>query len=375
MTAFRFIHTSDLHLGRRFSNMPEEIRGRLQEARHASLARLAQAARDHGARHVLVAGDVFDSETPSDPIWRQALAAMGAEPDVEWLLLPGNHDSLAAEALWERVARQAPPNVTPLLTAGATELAPGAALLSAPATRRYPGRDLTEDMDATATPEGALRIGLAHGAVQSFGEEDARDVIAPDRPERARLDYLALGDWHGQIRIGPRAWYSGAPERDRFRHGGRGACLAVSISGPGAPPEAVPVETGAFDWTETALDLLPGADAPEALAALLPAPAARRDTLLRVRVEGRAGLAQRDALVRAAEALAPEFGFFELDDARLATEAEPGDLDEIDRAGALRAAAEALDHEARDPALSEEDRAVARAALARLFGFLREDAR
>jgi DNA repair exonuclease SbcCD nuclease subunit len=352
MTAFRFVHTSDLHLGRRFSNMPEEIRGRLQEARHAVLARLAQAAREHGARHVLVAGDVFDSETPSDPVWRQALAAMGAERDAQWLLLPGNHDSLAAEALWERIARQAPPNVTPLLEARVSELTPGAALLAAPATRRYPGRDLTEAMDAMATPEGALRVGLAHGAVQSFGEEDARDVIAPDRAERARLDYLALGDWHGQVRIGPRTWYSGAPERDRFRHGGRGACLAVALAGPGAPPEVEPVETGVLDWTEAALELLPGADAEAALAELLPAPAARRDTLLRVRASGRAGLAQRDALIRAADALAPEFGFFELDDARLATEAEPGDLDEIDRAGALRAAAEALDAEARDPALS-----------------------
>ncbi|MFC3119493.1 hypothetical protein ACFOHS_19610 [Jhaorihella thermophila] len=49
---FRFIHSSDLHLGKGFGTLPEDLRGRLIEARHEVLARLAQAARDHGAAHV-----------------------------------------------------------------------------------------------------------------------------------------------------------------------------------------------------------------------------------------------------------------------------------------------------------------------------------
>ena len=47
MTGFRFIHSSDLHLGRRFGNFPEDIRGRLVEARHGAFDRLSSAARDH----------------------------------------------------------------------------------------------------------------------------------------------------------------------------------------------------------------------------------------------------------------------------------------------------------------------------------------
>ncbi|MDF2230985.1 DNA repair exonuclease [Albimonas sp. CAU 1670] len=372
MTAFRFLHASDLHLGRRFSTWPEEIRGRLAEARHASLARLAAAARAHGARHVLVAGDVFDSETPSDPVWRQALAAMGAEADLEWRLLPGNHDSLAAEALWDRVRVRLPANVHVAMAAETVELAPGVALLTAPATRRHPGRDLTEWFDAAPDP-GGIRIGLAHGGVANFGEDDPRDVIAPDRAERAGLDYLALGDWHGRVRVGPRTWYPGAPERGGFRHAGRGECLAVTIPARGALPEVAPVPVGVFAWAEEELALLPGVDAAEELERRLPPPGERRETLLRIRATGRAGLAERAALQAAAERHAPEFGFFELDDAALSLEAAPGDLDEIDRAGALRAAAEALDAQTRDEALSAAEREVARAALARLFGLLREE--
>ena len=106
MSAYRFIHTSDLHLGRKFSNLPEDIRGRLVEARHLAIDRLAAASREHGARDIFIAGDLFDTETPSERVWRQALAAMGAADELRWWVLPGNHDSLAAETLSSRFTEE-----------------------------------------------------------------------------------------------------------------------------------------------------------------------------------------------------------------------------------------------------------------------------
>ena len=374
MTPFRFIHSSDLHLGRRFAALPEDIRPRLVEARHGALARLAQAARDHGARDILLAGDVFDSPTPSARVRAQALSAMGAAADLVWWILPGNHDSLAAEELWSEVAR-GPANLRLLAEAAPVELAPGAWLLPAPLPRRFPGIDLTAAMPAAATPDGALRIGLAHGAVQSFDEDGARrdEVIPPDRARSAGLAYLALGDWHGAKAITPDTWYSGSPERDGFRHEGRGACLAVTLSA-GAPPQVQEVDTGTFHWTDSALPLLPGQDAAAGLAAALPADRAlRRDHVLRLRAEGRVTLAARAALMAAAARVAPEFGYFELTTEALGLEHEATDLDAIDRAGALRLAADRLSAQAEDAALAERDRAVARAALNRLYGLLLED--
>ena len=108
MSEFRFIHSSDLHLGRRFSNLPEDIRGRLVEARHLAIDALAGAARQHGADDIFIAGDLFDTETPSERVWRQALAAMGAAQELRWWIIPGNHDSLAAESLWRRFAMRLP---------------------------------------------------------------------------------------------------------------------------------------------------------------------------------------------------------------------------------------------------------------------------
>ena len=376
MTDFRFIHSSDLHLGRRFGNLPEDIRGRLVEARHAVIKSLSVTARNHGASHVLIAGDLFDTETPSDQVWRQALAAMDAAERIQWWIIPGNHDSLAAEALWDRVRAQAPDGVHLVDAPEPLEIASGATLLPSPAPRRFPGRDLTDWMPSCSTPEGHLRIGLAHGGIVTFGSEDDRaETIPPDRAVSAGLDYLALGDWHGVMRIGERTFYSGSPERDRFKHQGRGVCLAVTIQGPGVIPQVTEVEIGQFDWSEIPLPLTPEQNAADAFAAALSQDEiSRRDTLLRVCASGLVRLPQRMELAQAAADAAPEFAHFEFSDAELATEYAADDLDEIAKSGALRQAAEALYGEAVDAAMSAEDRAVAAAALRRLYSSVRREA-
>ncbi len=376
MPPFRFLHSADLHLGRRFGTLPEDLRGRLVEARHDILHRLAAAARQTGSRHILLAGDTFDSETPTDPVWRQALLAMAADPALHWWIIPGNHDSLAAESLWTRLNAQAPVNIHLLATDAPVELEPGAFLLPAPLPRRYPGRDLTAHMPATPTDPNAFRIGLAHGAIQSFSEDgNAADVIIPpDRAATARLDYLALGDWHGHLRVGDRTWYAGTPERDAFTHAGPGSCLAVTLPAPSALPEVQVIPTGRFHWADLPLPLIPGQNAAATLAALLPPDrATRRDHLLRLRVTGRATLSDRAALEQAARDAEPDFALLTLDLTQLATEVEAADLDQIDRAGALRLAADRLKHRADDATLDAETRRTATAALNRLYGYLRED--
>ncbi len=372
----RFLHAADLHLGKAFGRFPEDLRGRLREARHGSIARLAAAARAHGAADVLVAGDTFDSQTPAPATVRQALQAMAADPGLRWWLLPGNHDSLAASDLWDRIGREAPPNVRPLLDPAPVALAPGVVLLPAPCTQRRPGRDLTAGMPEAATPEGALRVGLAHGAVRDFSEDGNPSLIPPDRAETAGLAFLALGDWHGQLRIGGCTWYAGTPEADGFKHAAAAdvapGALVVTLGGAlgGGAPAAVPVATGAMTWAGCALDLLPGDDPGARLEALLPPVARRRDTLLRLTATGRTGLAGEAALVAAVAAVEHDFAFLEADRGGLAVAHAPADLEVFGAPGtALRAAADALRAEADDVALSAEGRAAAVAALSRLYTF------
>ena len=367
---FRFIHSSDLHLGKRFGQFEGDLPGRLREARYGVIGRLAQHAREQGADAILLAGDTFDTETPAPDVRRQALAAMRDHAPIRWVILPGNHDSLQASQLWSTLTAEAPANVTLAVEPVAIPLGAGVALLPAPCTTRRPGRDMSEWMDGAPTAESTLRIGMAHGAIRSFSEEGAvSDVIAPDRAARAGLDYLALGDWHGPLTVDACTRYSGTPEPDRFKHGRPGEALLVSLAGRSAPPQVSALPTASFDWQTLDLHLLDGDDPAQAMEALLPAPARRRQTLLQLVATGHGRLSSRTALAEAVARAVPDFAFMELDDSGLVTECEGGDLDLIDRAGALREAAEALLAEAGDDSRSAAEREIARVALARLFTY------
>ena len=111
---------------------------------------------------------------------------------------------------------------------------------------------------AAATPEGAVRIGLGHGAVTDFAsDEGSPGIIPPDRAARSGLDYLAIGDWHGQMQVGPATWYAGTPEADGFKHSAACCALLVTLDGTA---RVRPVETGSMGWQTVTLDLLPGDD-------------------------------------------------------------------------------------------------------------------
>jgi hypothetical protein len=196
----------------------------LRQARLGAIERLAELAVANGASHVLVAGDVYDSDAPSPITLRAPIERMKPFADVHWHLLPGNHDPHRPEGVWDRLLQAGlPPNVHLHLTPAAFALDQHTFLLPAPLTRKAESSDVTAWMDSATTPAGALRIGLAHGSVTNFGSEgEATNPIDPARPKNARLDYLALGDWHRTLQIGPAVWYARhARTRPRWRPGAR----------------------------------------------------------------------------------------------------------------------------------------------------------
>ena len=125
-------------------------------------------------------------------------------------------------------------------------------------------------------------------------------------------------------------------------------------------------------WRSLDLHLLADDDSAPALAELLPELRDRRQTMARIVATGRAGLAARTALATMVAEAAPDFGWLVLDDSGLATDCAVEDLDQIDRAGALREAADALLAESEDDTRSAAERAIAAAALTRLYGFAKE---
>ncbi len=263
----RFLHTADWQIGRQFASFDPEHAPLLADARLAAVERLAALASQHQVCAVLVAGDVFDAQTVADRTVRRLFNALAgfAGP---WLMIPGNHDAALAESVWTRAQRlgAVPPNAHLLLTPELRLLADlGLAVLPAPLTQRHTHGDLTAWFDTCDTPPGLLRLGLAHGSVQGLLAEDidATNPIDPGRAARARLDYLALGDWHGCKRIDARTWYAGTPEPDRFKDNGAGQALLVDIAAPGAEPQVQALAVGQYRWQalDTTLQVASDVDA------------------------------------------------------------------------------------------------------------------
>lgn len=248
----RFLHTADWQIGRQYARFAAEDAAMLADARYVAVERLARLAAEEQVDAVLVAGDIFDAQTLSDRTLHRTFQAMSAFSG-PWVMLPGNHDAALAESIWTRAERigAMPDNVHLLTTPEVFVLEDaGAAILPAPLTQRQTHHDLSVWFDRADTAEGLVRIGLAHGSVEGQLPEsaDSPNPIAADRATRARLDYLALGDWHGLKQIDTRTWYSGTPEQERFKDNGAGQALLVEIDSPGAEPRVTPRAIGQHAW-------------------------------------------------------------------------------------------------------------------------------
>jgi DNA repair exonuclease SbcCD nuclease subunit len=298
--AFTFLHTSDWHVGKPFGRFLPEQQGVLRQARLTAIDRLADAARGGRARHVLVAGDVYDQPKLPDRELRAPLGQMHAHRDIAWHIIPGNHDPAGAGSVWERAVRDGlPANVNLYLEPRPAEIAEACWLLPAPLAAKSMTEDPTAWMDGAATPAGCHRIGLAHGSIQGFGSEKGASIeIAPDRPRRAGLSYMALGDWHGLSEIGPRAAYSGTPEPDGFLDNMPGFALLVTLEGVTSPPQLQRRQIGEHRWLQRSIGLVRSSDLAALEGEIEGLGAQARRTLLSLDIAGRVTMAE-DREVRA----------------------------------------------------------------------------
>ncbi len=345
--AFRFIHTADWQIGKVFRFVDVAEMGGLQLARLEAITSIGKIADELNVRHVMVAGDVYDHATPSPRTRNRVVERMKAHTSVRWHLLPGNHDPYQPNGLWDQLrARELPDNIHVHTKTDATIIEQDAAvLLPAPLQHRRTLNDPTAWMDNQATEAGLIRIGLAHGAVHGFdaNEEQRANPIDPARPQLADLDYLALGDWHGELKVNERCWYSGTPETDSFQTRGRGTVLLVEIDGPGELPQVTVYSTGQYRWKSLIerVESLEDVDLLENKLRKLEGDL--NQTLVDLKVSGALSLA--DLLhfeERIVERAAAALYHLRIDREHLFPEPTDDDLDRIDPGGIVRAAADRL---------------------------------
>lgn len=355
----RFVHTSDWQIGKVFADLSELDRDRaslLKTQRIQTVERIAHLARERHADCVIVAGDVFDAQDVPDELLRRTMNALTPFPG-PWLLLPGNHDAAIPESVFTRLAQLGVPSqVKLLLSPEPCLVADRIAVLPAPLRRRHETRDVSDALDAMETPSGLFRIGVAHGSIKSRlpDRSEAKNDIAADRSARARLDYFALGDWHGFHPIDSRTFYSGTPEPDRFKEAAQakqspsGNVLWVEIEEPGATPSVELVRTGHYLWEKRALELhLP--DDVEQVDAVFSKLSSPQNTLLDLTLTGALPLSAREALSVALESWRARLHLLRVSDEHLLSQVTDEDLADLPPGSWVSAVAEELRQELSQP--------------------------
>ena len=367
------IHTADWQLGKQFGSVPGDPGAALRDQRIETVRAIARLAQERKADAILVCGDAFDSNTVADITLRQMLNAT-EQFGADWVFIPGNHDPARAVSVWTRAQALRPArddvrdNVHFLVHPEKPLILQNGALAILPAVleRHHEADDLTAWFDDAPTPDGAIRIGMAHGSVPDFlPTEEVHNPIAANRAETANLDYLALGDWHGTRKINERTWYAGTPEPDRFGSSDPGNVLVITIEQAGSPPEVKPVRRGKFVWKKIKYGIRDDADL-DALTPEIERLGPNFDCLLlRLKINGVANLALRAKLDNWVAKWEAKLRYLEVEDQGLIAEPTDNDLDQIAQHGFIQTAAQRLHNQSFDR--ENPNREIAKAALMRLY--------
>jgi DNA repair exonuclease SbcCD nuclease subunit len=238
--ALTLVHTADWHLGMRFRSFREEDERELMRARLAVIERILGVADRHQADAVLAAGDLFDEPKP-DRKWWEGLAdvlARRSMPGRPVLLLPGNHDPLIPESVWEPMSpfrRKLPAHVHVVDRDDFSyALKEGAVLHAAPCRSSAGQKDLALSLPARELGDERIRVGLVHGSTFDMPNCQTNFPIAQDAAVKRGFDYLATGDTHGFRVVPPGARvpavYPGAPEPTSFADKDPGHVALVFIT-------------------------------------------------------------------------------------------------------------------------------------------------
>src|SRR4051794_3219521 len=239
----RLLHTADVHLGARHADLGDQAAAQ-RERQFAAFAAAVDLALEEKVDIVLIAGDLFDSNTQP----RRSVERVAAElkrlagAKIRTVLIPGTHDVYDRSSLYRvhdlaALAGSAQDDdLVTVLTPDrpSVHLASCDVVVHGPvfATKRAPHSPL-RDLKVAAGDGATWHIGMVHGALAIPGRTDGDEVVVTKAEIAATgLDYLALGHWHStqQGKSGSTIWaYSGAPEPVAVSQDGAGKVLLVKL--------------------------------------------------------------------------------------------------------------------------------------------------
>ena len=250
----KFLHSADWHLGLKATGLGDKAK-EARAKRFETADRVVDIAKKESVDFIILAGDTFDDHNVDDVVVKRAVDVLNRFSPARVVVLPGTHDPLTAGGIWDRSQwrDRIGDHVHLLRDAREISLDDEVAFYPCPLKQKMSPLDPTEWIPRRGQEDGRIRIGVAHGALDILPQKP-NFPIAPDRPERAGLDYLALGDWHSQL-VKDRIAYPGTFEQTSFDEKDSGNILLVEIRETCAEPVIRPQKVGQLAWHTVSGDI------------------------------------------------------------------------------------------------------------------------
>jgi exonuclease SbcD len=221
------------------------------------LGYLVEILRDESYAALVIAGDVYDRSIPSPEavtLFGSFLADLKkARPDIEILVIPGNHDSPARlgfgrelfTALGIHFAAPEEGADRPVIAGKGKD---SCAFFLLPFSGHY-AAETAARLEEARLASGAAHSVLAAHLFAAGGSEAGSERVFLGNAEKtdpgffSGFDYAALGHLHRFQRAGAKGWYSGSPLAYSFGEAHEKFVLSVVLDGDGPPRvDALPVK-------------------------------------------------------------------------------------------------------------------------------------
>jgi DNA repair exonuclease SbcCD nuclease subunit len=241
----RLLHTADVHLGARHTDLGERA-AVLRERQFAAFRASVELAIAEQIDIFLIAGDLFDSNTQPRRSVERVAAELGrlARASIRTVIIPGTHDVYDGASIYRSYDLAGMARAASDWVAVLTPYIPEIVFPSLDAivygrvfdTKRSPRSPLA-GLDARSDTRATWKIGMVHGSLAIPGRTDSDTVVVTEEEiARTGLDYLAMGHWHSAVegRAGNVTYaYSGAPEPVAVDQDGAGQVLIVTLDDKG----------------------------------------------------------------------------------------------------------------------------------------------
>ena len=191
----KFIHAADFHLDSAFGALTDrQAASRRRESRKLGV-RLANYVNSHGIDLVLLAGDLFDSNSTFRETGEQLAQALG-QMEARVFIAPGNHDWFGPGSPWQTVSWPENVHIFRENHMTAVELpAWDLVLYGAAFTRQEQPEGF---LSGFSVPEdGRTHIAVLHGEIDPADRRYG--PVRKDEIAASGLDYLALGHIHKRM--------------------------------------------------------------------------------------------------------------------------------------------------------------------------------